>query len=159
MDQPLFDTWLKNKVEVNIIRRLLITLRQHACSIHINTQYQIMDPTCKQLTGIWVSLTTGHYIKCPKCTKCFVLGKLVYQNMLFSLKCWHAPCGIVSVDSRRSEVILWWSVVKWGPRKTFYEWINTPIVSSIVVARVFTPQLSCPVNWHFWGVAEQRSTV
>lgn len=134
---------------VNIIRRLLRTPRHHACSIHRNTQYQILAPTCKHLSWLWVSLATEHHTKCPaKCTKCTFLGKLVYQNMLF--KCLHAPCGIISMDSRISEVNFLWSVCqKWGPRKTLSEWICTLFISSIAVTHVFTSQLSCPVNFHW----------
>lgn len=43
----------------NTYSRLSLTQRQHACSIHINTQYQIMTPACKQLTRLWVSLNIG----------------------------------------------------------------------------------------------------
>lgn len=39
------------------------------------------------------------------------------------------------------------------------EYISTLIASSIAVTHAFTPHLPCPVNWHFRGANEQRSTV
>lgn len=67
----------------NTYSRLLLTQRQHACSIHINTQYQIMTPSLQavdSIMGFSRHWTTG---KCPcQRTKCLVLGKPVYQNML-----------------------------------------------------------------------------
>lgn len=56
-----------------------------------------------------VSIASGHQTKCPdKCTKCFVLGKLVYQNMLLLLIFCSGVCmplvGVISTDSRRCEV-------------------------------------------------------
>lgn len=111
----------------------------------------MMAPTCKRLT--WVGfLAAWSLAKCPAwLTKTLRLGKLVYQNMLLCVV--HASGGTVGADSLE----IWCELRRTTLDGVTWNGSERSMASSTVFTRTHTPQLSCPVNWHFWRLAEQHS--
>lgn len=79
-------------MEVNIVRGLLITPRRHACSIHINTQYQINGSNLQAVDFDYGFLSSSETLIVPLNVQNDHSWQAVYQkNMLFLVFTVHAP--------------------------------------------------------------------